>query len=316
MVQNQTPAQTSDLIAKAAAKGKFLDFRNNLVAARGNEYAMIHGIGGQQHAPRSTIKMFITDYSVQNNTKTVYANIQPELAAYLLSACENALRCSGTSKAGGMYQEAANAVAQMRRETVLQPGTPVNPSAEPILAVSAELVDKLPNMPMPSAALQLASMLDPIPLPPNGPTVYVGVRKRIVDLLAQALSSAGQASGADFSYSQDRVNPYREENGLCPVSTLSITRSGLRKDGSVSQMPWYVTIKNFRAKPIKQTNGMTSYSGSTIQDQKEAFILVSDLDMYRCTYRVIRFIELWEMAVGIPLIKAGLKQKEIEHANR
>lgn len=316
MAENQTPVQTSDLIAKAAAKGKFLDFRNNLVAARGNEYAMIHGIGGQQHAPRSTIKMFITDYSVQNNTKTVIANIQPELAAYLLSACENALKCSGTSKSGGMYQEAVNAAAQMGRETVLPPGSPINPSAEPLLAVSAELVDKLSSMPMPPAALQLAAMLDPITLPPNGPTVYVGVRKRIVDLLAQALSSAGQASGADFSYSQDRVNPYKEEHGFCPVSTLSITRSGLRKDGSVSQMPWYITIKNFRAKPVKQKNGMTSYNGSTIQDQKEAFILVSDFDMYRCAYRVVRFIELWEMSVGIPLIKAGLKQKEIERASR
>lgn len=209
-----------------------------------------------------------------------------------------------------------NAAAQMERETVLPPGSPINPSAEPLLAVSAELVDKLSSMPMPPAALQLAAMLDPITLPPNGPTVYVGVRKRIVDLLAQALSSAGQASGADFSYSQDRVNPYKEEHGFCPVSTLSITRSGLRKDGSVSQMPWYITIKNFRAKPVKQKNGMTSYNGSTIQDQKEAFILVSDFDMYRCAYRVVRFIELWEMSVGIPLIKAGLKQKEIERASR
>lgn len=315
MANDQTPAQTSDLIAKAASKGKFLDFRNNLVAAHANEYAMIHGIGGKQHAPRSTIKMFITDYSVQNNTKTVSANIQPELAACLLNACQNALVGSGASKSGGMYQEAASAVAQMRRETVLPSGSPINPSAEPVLAVPAESVDKLSGLPMPPAALQLAAMLDPITLPANGPTVYVGVRKRIVELLAQALSTAGQASAADFSYSQDRVNPYKEENGLCPVSTLSITRSGLRKDGSVSQMPWYVCIKNFQAKPVKQANGMTSYNGSSVQNQKEAFILVSDFDMYRCVYRVTRFIELWEMAVGIPLIKTGLKQKELERSN-
>ena len=311
MGENQQPQQqmqTSDLIAKAASKGKFLDFRNNLIAARTNEYAMIHGIGGKQHAPRSTIKLFITDYSVPNNTKTVTSNIHPELAACLLDVCRKNITAQQPK---GTYQDAITTVSQMRQGTVLPPNQPPNRMAEPILAVPMDLLEKLSSTPMPAEALQLAAMLNPITLPSNGP-VYVGVSKRIVELLAQALSGGRTAGGVDYSYTQDRVNPYKEQKGLCPVSSLTISRTGTRKDGSVSQMPWSVNIKNFLAQPVRQANGMTSYNGRTIQGQKEAFILVSDMDMYRCTYRTARFVELWEMAVGIPLVKAGLKQKEAE----
>lgn len=269
--QNQKQAQPpaiSTTIAKAAAKGKFLDFRDNLISANPNDYAMVHGIGGAKYAARSTIKLLITDYTVQNNVKVVSANVSPEQIAYLLEVCRKNAGVSGQNP----YAEATGIVAQMRRETVLPVGNPVNQAAEPILAVPAESLDKLSGSAMPREALTMATMLNPMALPANGPTRYLGVSQRIVNLLGQML--AQEAGGINYSYSQDRVHAYREVNGFCPGSTLTVVRSGIRKDGAVSQMPWCVTIKEFQAKVTRQKNGMTSYIGSTAKDAVAVFIMV------------------------------------------
>lgn len=158
--QTQPPA-ISTTIAKTAAKGKFLDFRDNLISANPNDYAMVHGIGGAKYAARSTIKLLITDYTVQNNVKVVSANVSPEQIAYLLEVCRKNAGVSGQNP----YAEATGIVAQMRRETVLPVGNPVNQAAEPILAVPAESLDKLSGSAMPREALTMAAMLNPMALP-------------------------------------------------------------------------------------------------------------------------------------------------------
>ena len=99
--RNQAPAQQqnwnqhqasqpffSDVIARAATKGKFLDFRNNLVMAYPQDYAMLHGTGGSKSARKSTIKAFMTDYSNPNNKVVVSANIPPELPYELIEICK------------------------------------------------------------------------------------------------------------------------------------------------------------------------------------------------------------------------------------
>ena len=43
---------------------------------------------------------------------------------------------------------------------------------------------------------------------------------------------------------------------------------------------------------------------------------LSDYDMYRCMYRVERFIELWEIVNGIPLIRQGIAAKEAAYQAR
>lgn len=311
--------QHSSIIAKAAAKNKFLDFRNNLVPAWTSDYAMVHGIGGGKHAARSTIKLYITDYSAgAGNSTVVSANVGPDFIAYLAVVCEKnagiADRPNGDRPGQGSV---GSVIAQIRAGTLLPAGAGPNCSSTPVLAVPAELVKRLSQECPPELAM-LFLQLQPFALPSDGSgTDYVAVRQDVVELMASmAAQKKDVANGMDFFNRQERVNVYRKEDGLVPVSVLTIARTGKRKDGSISRMPWSVKIQNFRARPIDQENGTTSYDPKSIQESAEAFVMLSDYDMFRCTYRVTRFIELWEMAVGLKPIKDALAVNAANRQNR
>ena len=258
----------SDVIAKCATKGKFLDFRNNLIRCHDNDYAMLHGIGGAKYAAKSTIKMLMTDYTNSANVVVVSANITPELPYIIMNEC---MKNFGAPTVD--ISAMAAIVNQMMRESKLPPA----PNGAAYLAV-------------PEAAIQqLGSMLQGN----NGSPVV----------------------GQDYSYRQERVNVYAQQNGFVPVSSLSITRTGM-KGNSVAKLPWTVKISNFVAKPNPQQNGTTAYIGSTAQNQKEVFISVSDADMFRCMKRVCRFIEVWETALCEDLVRKANEQKEMERQQK
>ena len=47
------------IIAKTNGRNKVIDFRDGLVLAYPEDYAMIHGKGGKGHAPTSVIKIAV-----------------------------------------------------------------------------------------------------------------------------------------------------------------------------------------------------------------------------------------------------------------
>lgn len=148
--RNQAPAQQqnwnqhqasqpffSDVIARAATKGKFLDFRNNLVMAYPQDYAMLHGTGGSKSARKSTIKAFMTDYSNPNNKVVVSANIPPELPYELIEICKKNMGVPT------LDVTALNAlVNNMSRETRLPPSGDGNE----YLAIPSAAIQQLQDM--------------------------------------------------------------------------------------------------------------------------------------------------------------------------
>ena len=58
--------------------------------------------------------------------------------------------------------------------------------------------------------------------------------------------------------------------------------------------------------------GATSFDPSSLKDTEEAFINVSEDDMYRCMVRVERYIDAWEKLNCLPLIKEGLARRQSE----
>ncbi len=307
----------SDLIAKAAAKGKFLDFRNNLIPALYEDYANIHGTGGAKHAAKSTIKVLITDYSAGRNAPSIVvsANAAPELIPYMLCVCE---KNAATAALGPAQGGPASAVAS---RLTMSTALPAGQDGKVYLAVAKADLDVLAQAQLPQeAAALLDSAMHSTPLPPDARTgaPYFAVDRTLVEQLATAATvkpgGAGNG-GTNFSYKQERVNIYqKKEGGFCPVSVMSITRTGTRKGGEVSRLPWTVQIKNFLAMPVQQANGTTAYNGRTVKDIKEAFVSISDFDMFRCLYRTNRFIELWENAVGMQLVQRALAEKAAARA--
>ena len=263
---NQQP-RSSDVIAKAAVRGKFLDFRNNLVHANVADYAMLHGIGGSKYAAKSTIKMMMTDYTDRNNVVVVAANIPPELPYEMMEVCMKNVGIPTLD-----VQALANCISMMARENKLPPSD-----------------NGMEYLAIPSAAIQQ------------------------LQGLIQGKNGAPASAGIDYNYRQERVNVYYQQDGLVPVSSLQISRSGLRGT-EISRLPWSVKISNFYARPNPQQNGTTAYMSSTIQGKKEAFINLSDADMFRCMKRVTRFLEVWESAVCEQIVQQGLTERDRERA--
>ncbi|MCR4804425.1 MAG: hypothetical protein K5981_02125 [Clostridia bacterium] len=86
-------AMISKTIAKSNTKDKVIDIRDQLVQARLEDYAALHGAGGKDHAPKSTLKLVLCDYKNKDNggSVTVSANISPGTAKMLYEKAKEAM---------------------------------------------------------------------------------------------------------------------------------------------------------------------------------------------------------------------------------
>ena len=117
----------------------------------------------------------------------------------------------------------------------------------------------------------------------------------------------------DYVYTSDKVISQRKDaSGFAPVTKLLVTRTTYRKDGSLAKMPWCIKIMNGRAKLKVGDNGATTFDKSTLTDQKEAFINLSDREMFRMMTRITHFITLWENAQLSTMIKGAQMRKSEE----
>lgn len=279
---NGTVDRIYGTIAKAASKNKFLDFRNALTLAYLEDYANIQGIGGNKHAPTSGIKLLIQDNS--NGSQKAQAIIPCFLIDKMLEVCRR------------------NAV-DMEFD-----GTTVAFQVDRIYKTVFELVKGVK-----SACGHIIEQKGH----PKGPLADFGTAAReaesvYTDFQRFPMTACGKPY-ADFSYRQERVNPYSKTNdGFVRVSVLSIQRKQFNARNEAMKSPWSVNISNFEAAPNEQKNGTTSYRSNTKRNEVNLFIQVSDDDMWRCCYAVSHFISVWEMTYGMALVQNGIATYEYQ----
>lgn len=269
-------------IAKAASKGKFLDFRSSLSLAYLEDYPNIQGIGGSEHAPASGIRLLIQDYS--NGSKSTSAIIPCWQIDKIMEVCKrNAVdvQYDGTDSAfqiDRLYRAAF---------TLLKGG---------IKACSNILTG---NGRTPAAEFGTAVK--------DGKNAFVNT--------AQFPETPRQRPYAEYRWHQVKVNPYRKTpDGYASVSEITITRKQFNSSGAAMNSPWSVNISNYEAFPSEKRNGTTSVKAGTARNKTDLYIQVSDDDMWRCCYAVSHFISVWEMAYGIPLVQAGVSAYEQQQA--
>ena len=269
-------------IAKAASKNKFLDFRNALTLAFLEDYANLQGIGGGKHAPTSGIKLLIQDNS--SGSQKAQAIVPCFLIDKILEVCRR--------NAADMEYDGTTVAFQVDR----------------IYKSFFELVKGVK-----SACGRIIKQKGHA----NGPLADFGNAAREAESVYTDFqkfpATAYGKPYADFSYRQERVNPYfRSNDGYVRVSVVSIQRKQFNAKNEVMKSPWSVNISNFEAAPNGQKNGTTSYRSNTKRNEVNLFIQVSDADMWRCCYAVSHFITAWEMAYGIPLIQSGVAAYEYQ----
>lgn len=294
----------STIIAKANARDKVIDFRDNLSLANVEDYAMMHGIGGEKFARTSVIKVVICDYSAGTGdaSKTVEANISPATCAKLLEVCKKNI---GTI----IVDDGIPPIAEQRA---------YNKNLKKIADMQFEVLQHVLKLSKSIAAAvktkNQAPGIGPISEGLSGMLAKAKAHVLAPDAPEQRTPYFKVPAHCDITHVQDRVHSAkRDASGFAPVQRLTIAHSTYRQDGKLSNYPWSVKIVNGMALVRVSDTGATTFDSSTLRDSTEAFIMLSDDDMFRCMDRIIRFVDAWEKLKCLPLIKAGLAQRQAEY---
>lgn len=291
------------IIAKANGNNKVIDFRDSLNAANVEDYAMMHGVGGEKHARSSVIRLTICDFTsgTGDASRTVSANISPTTCEKIYEVCKGNI---GTM----VIPNDLAPIAEQRAS---------NRALKKIADMQFEVLQHV---------IKLSNNIVNAAKKNNAPGI-VAIAEALGIMLGKAknrvLANGPEDSvppyfelprHCDLNHIQDRVHASKKDaEGFAPVQRLTISHRTYRKDGSLSQYPWTIKVTNGEALVRVSENGATTFDSHTLRNVVEAFIVVSDEDMYRCMNRVIRYIDAWEKLKGLPLIKSGLAQKQAEY---
>ena len=294
----------STVITKTTGRDKVIDFRDGLVAAHEEDYANLHGAGGRKgKAPVSVIKVYLCDYTAGTGdlSRTLHANISPELCEQLLEVCRQNI---------GVQVVEPNIPPLVEQRMVNQK-----------LSKSADMSFGILNN-----CLKLLERIGKSEEEGNGipglGTLATGAKNLLTKNRDKAMEESAPAPMApfqvprhmDFTYSQDRVHAFGsvKEGDMVPVQRLNIFHQTFRSDGQASNYPWTVKITNAKAPVHFQATGATTFSSAGMTDKQEAFIQISDADMYRMMSRVCHYISVWEHTVAAKVVVGGLQTRENE----
>lgn len=291
------------IIAKTNGKDKVIDFRDCLNLANQDDYAMLHGIGGKEHARTSVIKLTICDYTAGKGelSKTVSANISPATCEKLFEVCK---RNIGTLIIDNNlppfveqrdHNKKQNKIADMHFEVL-----------QHILMLAKAISKSAKEKQVPGVGVIADSLI----------SMFTKSKEHV---LAQEENNPIPASleipcHCDINYVQDRVHSSKTgADGYAPVQRLTISHRTYRQDGKPSMYPWTVKVVNGNAFVKVSDIGATTFDSKSLRDTTEAFIVISDDDMFRCMNSVLHYIDVWEKLSCIPLIKQGLQQRKAEY---
>ena len=292
------------IITKTTGKNKVVDFRDGLVAAHEDDYANLHGAGGKKgKAPVSVIKVFLCDYSngTGDSSRTVNASVSPELCEQLLEICKQNIGVQVIDPSLDLIKEQRGVNQKLVKGANMNFGILNN-----CIKLLNRIVDSdKEGKERPSLAV-LAS---------GAATLFTKTRDKAAEATApSALAPIKIPKHTDIAYSQDRVHAFGsvKEGDLVPVQRLNIFHQTFRNDGQISNYPWTIKILNAKAPVHFQETGATTFSASGMTEKQEAFIQVSDADMYRMMSRICHFVSVWENAVASKVLLAGLEALERE----
>lgn len=243
-------------ICKVNAKDKVVDFTSKLNVAYVNDYAMIHGCGGKDHAGNSTIGITICDYTNgtgDNKSVTVKYSLDVKDISQLYEA------------------------AMFARLGILKPDASMNITW--INTVERQINDWKRYQPTQDGIY---------PIPRNALNALFGTIQN-----AKAATNAVVGTPC-YIYQREKNNPYAVQNGLAPCSKVTISFSPYRKDGDLSHYPWYISVENFDAPLNTSKSGASSHNSKQAVNKRSAFINLSCDDFCAVMTAIQRHVHQWE----------------------
>lgn len=275
----QTPQPKAEYLSRKIATRytykKAIDFNDHLVSSTFSDYANVHGCGGSNHAPNSTIGVVICDSTkgTGNNSVTVKYRIEARDIAIL-------------------HQAAVHA-----RLGLLKPD----------ISQQTDYLNSIDNL------LNRWKMIQPNA--DGSRTVPRKDLIAMDQIVKNALVTINATPGIPvFSYTREKNNPYAADaSGYVPVSKIIINYSPISKDGTPSRYPWYICISNFSAPLIRKQNGATTHNSKAAKNFQTAFVNLSADDFASVMESISSYIQLWEMSRSLPIIQKALRYIDQMH---
>lgn len=278
----------STVITKANGTDRVIDFRDKLSRAQVDNYGTMHQTGGKNKDGLKTypsvIEMVICDYSKGTGDKsvTVSLNLEPSIPFEWYEVCKANLGTTVLPLRHRVPQQGAKEWETWKTDLV-----------ENRLAVLKRDVETTANTARGAGtlfgnirALVRRIVKKEVTVNDNDFWMTIGTSIRTAaDLSVTPSTEETEISfirGVNYEYTQDKVNVYKKsDDGYAPVSRLTVTRASFRKDGDASNYPWMLKITNGEALVEEKDTGATTFKSNTMRNKSEAYILVSDRDMFR-----------------------------------
>lgn len=326
MQEKQKQKSSADIITKAfgGRNGEnIIDFRDGLIPTRTEHYARIHESGGEAGVIPSRIKLYLS----KKGAFTLHVNLEPEVLFVWYEICKRNL---GQTVIPLIETEGSGRNAVTKPSVICDVFQSI--LATGINAHSANLY--LKNLTYALAALSesrlgvLAKLVSGVTLP-NDPEclkqegvslkrVRKGMVLRTVGQKEQMIAEPAVSVNTRVDYEKiitkfpgQRVNP----NTFVKGTNLTIRHQCIKPgaDPALSSYPWYIGLQEFEAKPSGRGQG---YDMKSMRNQRQLYINLGEEDMFRMMRAVTRYIELWEIAYGVPTLKNGRAMLEQERKNR
>ena len=128
-------------------------------------------------------------------------------------------------------------------------------------------------------------------------------------------ADAARAGAKDIKFEAVKIFGSPDNNGLCPMTKLWITRSDTTTDGEILKHPWKVSIENGRGRKAHGKNGGAYCQSGSYVVEKKVLLNFTDYEFYKLLCAVERYIRIWEIVHGAKLVKDGRSMRDMQYLN-
>lgn len=109
----------------------------------------------------------------------------------------------------------------------------------------------------------------------------------------------------EFEWSQSKIFGNPDAQGFCTAQQFSISRHVYDQNGKPMKSPWRIQITNGKGIKVQNQKGGAYMKSGSFTPERNAFIQLSDMDLYTLLKRTDAFISHWESIVAPTLINNG-----------
>lgn len=114
----------------------------------------------------------------------------------------------------------------------------------------------------------------------------------------------------EFEWSQSKIYGVPDAQGYSTAQQFSISRHTNDSSGRLMKSPWRIQIVNGKGVKVQNQKGGSYMKSGSFLSEKNAFIQLTDMDLYTLLKRTDSYITNWEACIAPSLIANGKQAYE------